>query len=240
MFGIRALIVFSVVFAGISLPSDPAFAGKQKYTRRYQKKEPVYQKKTPSFQKRDLRNSQSYLEVSRKMPNVTVSYTPSQTAFFSGRENVVCRGLETFGCTFFGVNFSVETDCGKSQISLNVTESPEMRVELSSAYPQGSCPFDRILAHELSHERAYRTILDSFLADARRKLAQAYVSGQRDSKKCEEVKRRVDEAAAGFAGEYLKRAEAENAKLDFENGAHKYDFDACRQREEESGRNELK
>ena len=207
---------------------QPAFPAQQKYKRRYQKKEAVYQKKkSPYFQKKDLPFSGAYIEVSRKMPKVSVDYRPERTSFVVGRERVPCRGDETLSCTSFGADFFVETDCDNSRLTLKVVENPEMTVELSSLYPKGSRRFDMMLKHELAHEKAYRKALEDFIGEASGKLEEAYVAGQRGSDRCKNIKQKIDGLTAGFSGQYSERAQAENLSLDFENGAHKYGFEAC-------------
>ena len=213
---------------------SPAFAAKQKYERRYQKKTPVFQKKTPYFQEKDLRNAASYFEVSRKMPQVTTEYQPQETVFKTDEANVVCRDENTFSCTFFEANFETSIDCEKSRIVLKVTEPQKMTVALSSLYPKGSCPFDRILKHELSHVGVYKKTLSNFIKQTEQKLSDEYRKGQVESKKCEEIKKRIATLTQGLAKSYAEMAKAENAKLDLEDGSHKYDFEACKVQKSEA------
>ncbi|MBR4126056.1 MAG: hypothetical protein IKR09_00580 [Alphaproteobacteria bacterium] len=228
-------ICFIGCFASMFLWDYPVLAAKQKYTRHYQKKTQSFQKKNVYSQPKDLPDSASYLEVSRKMPKVSVVYQPQNTAFSSKDGNVLCRGVDTFSCTYFGAAFSVETDCSESRISLKVVESPKMTVELSSLYPKGSCRFDRILKHELTHVDLYRKSLNVFIKEAERKLSEAYVSGQRESKGCKDVTQRVSDAAAVFAKQFAERMQAENVRIDTENGEHKYGLELCSQDEDKDG-----
>lgn len=230
-----AICFFIGCCAFVSLWNHPVLAAKQKYTRHYQKKTQSFQKKNVYSQPKDLPDSASYLEVSRKMPKVSVAYQPQNTAFSFKDGNVLCRGADTLSCTYFGATFSVETDCGKSRISLKVADSPKMTVELSSLYPKGSCRFDRILKHELTHVDLYRKSLNAFIKEAERKLSEAYVSGQRDSKGCKDVTQRVSDAAAVFAKQFAERMRAENARIDTENGEHKYGLELCPQDEDKDG-----
>ena len=223
----RTGFAFFCGFLAVSLLVEPAFSAQQKYKRTYQKKEAVYQKKTPHFQKKNLPYSGAYIEVSRKMPKVTIDYRSERTSFVVGRERVSCRGHETLGCTSFGADFFVETDCDNSRLTLKVVENPKMTVELSSLYPKGTCQFDLILKHELAHEAAYRKALEAFIGEASRKLEDVYVAGQRGSDRCKNIKRKIDGLVAGFPDQYSEKARAENASLDFENGVHKYGLEAC-------------
>ena len=226
-------IGFSLIFMAASV--HPAFAVKQKYKRYYQKKTPYYQDKKPYYQERDLPNSMARLEVSRKKAEVSTEYQSAETVFKIERPNVVCRNIDTLSCTTFGVSFSVETVCAESRITLTVKENPVMTVELSSLYPKGSCRFDHILKHELQHVRAYRTALKSVIENVEKKLVAEYTAGQDNSKRCEDIQKKITALVSDLNAQYSEKAESENARLDNEDGGHKYGFEACETLTEKTG-----
>ena len=101
----KVIQIFCLIclLAVAGLVSSEAFAAKQKYTRRYQKKKVYVQKKNPYFQKRDLPTANAYLQVNRKKPSVRIGYVPGQTVFKINSDSVVCNGNDSPGCTVFAV-----------------------------------------------------------------------------------------------------------------------------------------
>ena len=234
----RKMILFFCLCCGLSyfcLSVNSAFAVKQKYERRYQKKTAVFQKKTPYVQEKNLPDAGSYFEVSRKKPQVKTEYQPQETIFKTDGANVVCRGENTFSCTFFKANFETSVDCEDSRIVLKVTEPQKMTVALSSLYPKGSCPFDLILKHELLHVDIYRKTLNGFIKRTEQNLADKYRKGQTDSKGCKEIQKRIAALTESLAKNYSEEAAVETAKLDREDGSHKYGFEACKVQTEKTG-----
>ena len=215
-----------------SVPSE-AFGAKQKYTRRYQKKNTYVQKKDSYFQKQDLPVANAYLQVNRERPTVKVNYVPGQTVFRTDSDQVSCHAKNTFSCTTFGVSFSAETDCETSKIVLNVAETQAMTISISSAYEKGTCFFDQILKHELTHEKIYRKVLTSYLNKTAQDMILAYEEGQDTSKGCEEIQQRIAKTAQEAAKSYAKAAAAENAKIDSPQGDHLYNTDICEQQQHE-------
>ena len=108
-----------------------------------------------------------------------------------------------------------------------------MTVELSSLYPKGDCFFDRILKHELSHADIYKTTLDAFIKQAVGEIEATYASGQKKSKKCDDIRNNINTLVEGFSRRYSEEAGRQNAKKDFENGEHNYLFEGCPSRMKE-------
>ena len=213
--------------------SFSASAAKQKYTRRYQKKNVYVQQKTPYIQEKDLPNAAAYIEVSRKNPQVTVEHQSQETSFKVDPENrVSCGGKEAFSCTHFAVNFFTTTDCETSRITLKVTETQKMSVVLSSLYAKGTCQFDRILKHELSHVNTYRKTLSAFLEQAKQDLTEEYKTMREKSKGCKDVQKSINDLTEKLNRQYSEKVRTANAKLDMENGTHKYGFENCERQEE--------
>lgn len=218
-----------------------ASAARQRYRPTYVSQKAVYQKnERPYYHENNLPFAGAYIEVSRKRPKVSVEYQPEQTVFAVGGENVPCRGKEALSCTSFGADFSVNTDCDTSRLTLKVVEKPKMTIRLSSLYPKGSCPFDLILKHELKHAEIYRNTLKSFIDDASERLEAEYVAGQKSSAACNDIIQNVLALTAGFAAEYEEKAQAENAATDDGEGAHKYGFEACSPRRGNAVGNEMR
>ncbi len=215
-------LIVSFCFATI-----PAFAAKQKYTRHYQKKTTYKQKKDHYSQKKDLPVSNAYLQVNRKKPTVKVTYSSTPTAFQTDSENVLCNGKTTLSCTYFSVSFSSSADCDTSKIDVNVTETQPMLISVSSLYEKGTCQFDQILKHELTHEIVYRKVLQSFLEKTAQDLIREYESGQINSKGCEEIQQKIDKIGNDANKDFVTLVQSEQAKLDSDQGDHFYDMDIC-------------
>lgn len=211
--------------------ASQALANKQKYQRYHQKKEAFYQEKNSRYQKKDLPDSGSYFEVSRKTPKVSVEYQPKETVFKINQPNVICHEQNTLSCTGMVVDFTSSTDCEESRIRLNVLETQEITVELSSSYPKESCPFNQILKHELAHVSLYQRTLKDFIKQAELKLAAEYTAGQRLSKGCEYIQKKISDLTNGLKAQYEQTVAEENKKLDLENGSHKYELQVCVQAE---------
>lgn len=205
----------------------PAFAVKQRYKRYYQKKTPYYQDKKPYYQKRDLPNSMARVEVGRKKAEVITEYQPAETVYKIEGRNVACRSVDALSCTVFDVEFSVETVCEEPRITLTVKEKQPMMVELGTLYPKGSCRFDRMLKHELSHVQGYKKALQSVLESAGRDLADEFEAGQDNSKGCKDIQKKIETLVSDLNARYKEMAATENARLDNEDGGHKYDFHEC-------------
>lgn len=231
----KVIQIFCLIclLAVAGLVSSEAFAAKQKYTRRYQKKKVYVQKKNPYFQKRDLPTANAYLQVNRKKPSVRIGYVPGQTVFKTNSDNIVCNGNDSPGCTVFAVSFSAAADCETSVITLNVAETQPMTISISSAYQKGSCFFDQILKHELLHEAVFRKVLDSFIEKTAQDLILAYETGQNTSKSCKEIQKRISETALAADQSFVKIVREENAKLDSEQGGHIYHMDVCEREQNE-------
>lgn len=213
-------------------PIEPVWAAQQKYKRYYQKKTAVFQeKKQPYYQPKDKRSSTAYLEVNRLMPQVSVDYQPQETAYVIERPKIPCRGTETLSCTSFAVDFKVDVDCETSKILMKVEEKKRMTVELSSLYPKGSCQFDLILKHELSHVDVYKNTLSGFIMQAERDLKAQYKEGQQKSKGCKEIKKMIADLADGLASRYAEKERSANVALDQEREGHLYGLEACAQQE---------
>ena len=218
-----------------------ASAARQRYRPTYVSQKAVYQKnERPYYHENNLPAAGAYIEVSRKRPKVSVEYQPEKNVFTVGGESVPCNGKNALSCTSFGADFSVETDCDTSRLTLKVVENPKMTIRLSSLYPKGSCPFDLILKHELAHAEICRNALKSFIDDASKRLEAEFAAGQKGSAGCNDIIRNVLALTAGFAAEYAEKARAEGAALDDGEGAHKYGFEACSPRRKNAAGNEMR
>ena len=94
-------------------------------------------------------------------------------------------------------------------------------------YEKGSCRFDLMLKHESSHVEAYRKTLSDFIKQTEQKLAAIYASGQRETKGCKDVQKRIKDFTEGLADQYAQTAAEKNDLLDREKGTHAYGFEKC-------------
>lgn len=226
----RFLFLALFLLCGVVAPSHHVFAAKQKYTRHYQKKKKFVQKKDSYFQEKDLPTAAAYLQVERKKPTVRIKYNPSQSVFKT-KAGVVCNGKAALSCTSFAVSFSASADCETSDIELTVSETQKMTTLISSEYQKGTCFFDQIMKHELSHQAVFKKALNAFINKTAQDLILIYEDGQNASKSCKEIQKRVSEAAVTADKTFAKSAQNENAKLDTDQGEHAYRLDVCKQNE---------
>lgn len=217
--------VFLFIFMVMSV--SPVSATKQKYNRVYQKKTTYVQKKDPYFQEQDLPNAGAYLQVNRKKPELVVRYSPQDTVYNTQKQNITCRSKESPSCTYFSVSFKVLTDCDTSKITLEVSETRPMTIEISSLYKKGTCFFDQILKHELTHENVYRQLLSLYLQKTAQNLILEYEKGQEKSKGCKDIQNQLISITDDMQKQYAAEAQKENARLDDAQGNHLYDMDAC-------------
>ncbi|MBO4643607.1 MAG: hypothetical protein J5716_03245 [Alphaproteobacteria bacterium] len=221
----KSLIGFICCVTAVSFFAFPASAFKQKYTRHYQERTKYYQERTKYYQEKDFPNARAYLEVSRISPKTVVEYSPQEPTFEIVSDNLSCHEQEALSCSSFSADFSSEADCELSLITLKVTE--KIKVSLTSSYKKGTCQFDRILKHELTHIDTYRKTLNTFIAQAKQELTEKYKTRQENRKGCEDIQKSVADLTNELNKRYSEKAQAENAKLDMENGNHKYNFSVC-------------
>ena len=214
-------------------PKTRAFAVKQKYTRSYLKKNEYVQKRNSYFQEKDLPVSNAYLQVNRQKPNVEIKYDPGQTIFQTDTDNIVCNGKNSLSCTVFDVSFSASANCETSTIILNVLETQKMTISISSQYQKGTCFFDQILKHELSHEVVYRKILSSFITKTAQDLILIYETGQKASKSCQDIQKQISQSARNASKLFSNTVATENLKLDSVQGEHVYNIEICEQKKSE-------
>ena len=81
--------------------------------------------------------------------------------------------LRSEGDTFMSIQeMSDGSWCGYLEAArFDIGYDDPMRVYVTSQYPQGTCPYEAIVQHELQHVDIYRSVLSSHLDDADRRIA---------------------------------------------------------------------
>lgn len=128
----------------------------QKRKRVYQKKNKVTQQKKPVF--------------SKKPPEakVFVKTDISETAYkIVAPDKLKCGTIMAAGCTHGSADFKIRFEYTPENMIKNIhlTLSFSGRIDISSDYPKGSCYFDHILKHELTHDSLNRKIFNAYLQE---------------------------------------------------------------------------
>lgn len=65
-------------------------------------------------------------------------------------------------------------------------------------------------------------------------LKTEYTAGQRASKGCEYIQKKIFDLTAGLKARFEQTMQEKNKKIDFENGVHKYELQVCDQPEQKN------
>lgn len=226
MNGIKAAFVIGLTL----LSARPARAREQRYKRVYQKEAKVVQKTKVVKQDMQWRQADAYLSVSRDKPTVSVDADAARTEFQSGAEKVECGGAQTFSCFRYSVGFKADVDCDRSALVLKAEQKQPPVVVVSSEFQKGTCLFDKIVKHELTHEKIFRSVLDSYVVSLSQKMIAVYEAGQRDDLSCKEIRQNIDGLVSAADGEHASLQSERGRRIDSPDGAHAYGFETCRGR----------
>lgn len=127
----------------------------QKRTRVYQKKNKVTQKKNPSYSKTPPK---AEVRLKTEIPE-------PEYKIVSPRE-MKC-GTAAAGCTSYEAGYKINFEYTSENMikAVNLTVSLKNEIRISSEYPKGSCFFDHILKHELTHAALNKKIFQAYAAE---------------------------------------------------------------------------
>ena len=226
MNGIQAAFVAALAL----FSAQSACAREQRYKRVYQKEAKVVQKTKVVKQDVQWRQADAYLSVSRGKPTVSVDAETAQTGFRSAAGKVECGGAQTFSCFRYSVGFKADVDCDRSALVLKAEQKQPPVVVVSSEFQKGTCLFDKIVKHELTHEKIFRSVLDSYVVSLSQKMIAVYEAGQRDDLSCKEIRQNIDGLVSAADGEHASLQSERGRRIDSPDGAHAYGFETCRGR----------
>ena len=211
--------------------TQSGIAREQKYERVYQKTNKVVQKSKTVKQDVQWRRADAYLSVSRDRPTVSVNKAQTQTEFQIAPDKADCGGRETYSCFRSAVGFNADVDCDRSVIVLTVEQKQPPVMVVSSKFKKDKCLFDKIVKHELTHEKIFRSVLDSYVLSLSQKLIAVYENGQRDGLSCKEIKENIDKPVSAAEKEHARLQSERGRQIDAPDGAHAYGFETCRSTE---------
>ena len=174
-----------------------------------------------------LPNSSAYATVSRAKPKVDIKVERKEVEYVlkDGAFSCSSEKATADGCTHYTSAWDVIVDCGKPSVTLTAKEET-VKIELNKRYPKGSCRFDLILKHELTHLSLSRKTQDVFLANAAAAVFVTFQSMQRQNSSCWAIEASVTEQVYEYYGKYLKDVETRHDLID--GGEHyKYQNEQC-------------
>lgn len=159
--------------------------------------------------------------------SLTVNYDRGKVRYRHKVENPLPNDPRVAGCTQSQMYGAVEIrgrSDGVYEIVLNVGFKPFF-VDISSKAAFGSCDFDLILKHELTHVALHRAVMEQYIrvigASLKRRLESELRKGKPFQQAAVSVKKSFDDSFAAF----VRDANAQNALLD-KNYA--YQWGQCR------------
>lgn len=158
----KCIIFFTLVFFAFSAAAQEnrPISHNPNGTNTFQKRKRVYQKKTKKTQKKNP-------EYSKTPPKAEVRVkieTPEPEYKIVSPAKMDCITPGAAGCTVPRVGCDIRFEYTSENMvkAINLTISLENEVRISSSYPKGSCFFDHILKHELTHVALNRKVLQTY------------------------------------------------------------------------------
>lgn len=107
-------------------------------------------------------------------PEISVSIDKGEIRYIHDRKEVFCGGIPAAGCTktklyMAAPEFEFFPDGTLRKVYLDFSLR-ETDVTISSLYPRGSCEFDLVLKHELTHLALARAVLKRYAGEISKAL----------------------------------------------------------------------
>lgn len=163
-------------------------------------------------------------------PEISLKTDPGKINYVHQNKTVICNGIPAAGCTSsviymepLRVDLTVRGEIKKIYLTLGIEN---LVVEVSSEYPKGTCEFDLVLKHELTHVAVARRVLDRYAPE----MAKALLV------KAESLPVPVNQLhynqllaqAQGFFSRMVREKERQDDLLDAP-GANVYQWSQCQQ-----------
>lgn len=107
-------------------------------------------------------------------PEIALKTDPGKIAYVHQNKTVICNGVPAAGCTSsviymepLRVDLTPRREIKKIYLTLGIEN---LTVEVSSEYPKGTCEFDLVLKHELTHVAVARGVLDRYAPEMAKAL----------------------------------------------------------------------
>ena len=174
-----------------------------------------------------LPNISAAATVGRGKPKIKIEVKRKEVEFYPKEKSQLTCGVDwAAGCAHYQPDIKFIMDCQKPEVLLKVTEIVHA-VEFDKAFPKGSCAFDKILKHELTHLSLYRKTLDKVLNAAANEVASVVEAMQRLGSSCSEIERTVYVLENKYENTFWKEADKQHDLID---GKEHYDYqwEQCR------------
>ena len=122
-----------------------------------------------------------------------------------------------------------QTPQGDAKIVLNIGFRPFF-IELTTKNSFGSCYFDVLLKHELTHVALYRSVMESYIKVIGAGLKQRAIQEQKQGRTAVQVGEAIKASARDSYENYKKDVKAQNDLLD-KDGQSAYQYGQCRDKQ---------
>lgn len=174
-----------------------------------------------------LPNSSAYATVSRAQPkvNITVERKEVEYVLKDGKFSCSSEKATADGCTHYISAWDVSVDCSKPSVTLTAKEET-VKIDLNKRHPKGSCPFDLVLKHELTHLSLSRKTQDVFLANAAAAVFVTFQSMQRQDNSCGAIEFSVTKQVYEYYNKYVRDITRRHDLIDGTDH-YKYQYEQC-------------
>lgn len=107
-------------------------------------------------------------------PEISLKTDPGKISYVHQNKTVICNGVPAAGCTSsiiymepLRVDLTPRGEIKKIHLALGIEN---LVVEVSSQYLKGTCEFDLVLKHELTHVAVARRVLDRYAPEMAKAL----------------------------------------------------------------------
>lgn len=182
--------------------------------------------KQRSYNPYALPNISAAATVSRRKPEIKIEFEHKEVEFVLKDGAFKCSsGVDAAGCTHYNQYIQIEVDCSKPKITLKGIES-EAFIELNKQYPKGSCRFDTVLKHELTHLALHRKTQKIVLDAAAQEAASVFETMQQKAS-CSEIETVIFALERKYDDIFWKEDRKQNALIDGK-GHYDYQSEQCR------------
>lgn len=215
--------VLLLILAAVLLCS-PAYAARKHYQNREnvsQKKKSYYERRREEQKlRRKARKERADTEIAERVgkskPFVEIQVKRKKTEFYPqeiSRLRLTCGKDLAAGCAAYAAWIWIDIDCVKVKITVSLQEVVN-EVFLDKKIPKGSCAFDTVLKHELTHIHLGRSTHDKVVKYAAAEAAAVVDKMQKNQNSCQEIKAALEELSHKYENIAIKEEDKQNALID--------------------------
>ena len=180
--------------------------------------------KQRSYNPYALPNISAAATVNRRKPEIKIEVERKELEFVMKDGVFKCGDMDAAGCTHYSQYIQIEIDCSKPKITLKGIEL-EAFIELNKQYPKGSCRFDTVLKHELTHLTLHRKAQKIVLDAAAQEAASVFEAMQQKAS-CSEIETVIFALERKYDDIFWKEDRKQNALIDGK-GHYDYQWEQC-------------